>query len=111
MPGFGHAIDELSRMSREINAQRGQKQDFGESIPNGACWKEKDTMFFTRSMGMDMESRGNPSLRTILMRPRSSAGLQKLWCRSSWRNGGNLRGSRSPFLVKSTSSISSDSGL
>ncbi len=45
----------------------------------GACWKEKATTFFTRSIGVVRESRGNPSLITILTRPTSSPGFQWFW--------------------------------
>lgn len=48
----------------------------GNDLPAGACWKENVMMFFTRSTGTVNESRGNPSLMMILMRPSSSEGLQ-----------------------------------
>lgn len=63
---------------------------------SGACWNEKATIFLTRSIGLDGESLGKPSLMMILMRPMSSPGLQWFWYSSSRRKEGNLRGSSSP---------------
>lgn len=60
----------------------------GIALPRGACWKEKATIFLTRSVGTDVESRGKHSLMRILIRPSVSEGSQWLCCRTSLRKGG-----------------------
>lgn len=49
MAGFGHAIDEASRMPVELISTLVQFVASQVTIPSGACWNEKATMLLTRS--------------------------------------------------------------
>lgn len=92
----------------------GRKDGNAESshVREGAWTKENAIVFFTRSTGAVTESRRKPSLMTILMRPRSSAGLKRYSGRkNSGRNRGNRRGSRSPFFVNSCAACQIDRKL